>query len=100
MLLPMLPGPETIFRPVHEKSSSNSGKISANFQPQILEANFSNFFFSQAPLKLYGRNFGHLETLAAVQPPIPPTSPFPSLPSLSPLPSLAALQLTAQLAKY
>jgi hypothetical protein len=58
-------------------------------------------FFSQAPLKLYDRNFGHLATLAAVPPPIhPPLLPSLSLPSLSPLPSLAALQLTAQLAKY
>jgi hypothetical protein len=100
MLLPVLPGPEIIFWPVHEKSSANSGKRSANFQPQIFKANFSNFFFSPAPFELYGQNFGYLATLAAAQPLIPPTSPNPLPPSISPLPSLAALQLTAQLAKY
>jgi hypothetical protein len=92
MLLPVLPGPEIIFRPVHEKSSANSGKFLANFRPQILPANF----FSPAPLELFGRNFGHLATLATAQPPTHPTSPFPSLPFLSSLPSLAALQLTVQ----
>jgi hypothetical protein len=95
MLLPVLPGPEIIFRPVHEKSSANSGKCLVNFQPQILPASF----FSPAHLELFGRYFGHLATLAATHPPTP-TSPFPSLPFLSPLPSQAALQLTVQLAKY
>jgi hypothetical protein len=89
MLLPVLPGPKIIFRPVHEKSSANSGKCLANFQPQILPANF----FSPAPLELFDRNFGHLATLAATHPPTP-HFPLP-LP-----PSLAAVQLTVQLAKY
>jgi hypothetical protein len=57
MLLSVLPGPEIIFRPVHEKSSANSGKKgaeekissapflqnSAKIRPQILP---TNFFFS------------------------------------------------------
>jgi hypothetical protein len=81
MLLPVLPGPEIIFRPVHEKSSANSGKCLANFRPQILPASF----FSPAPLELFGRNFGHVATLAATHPPTPPLPP--SLPSLSSHPS-------------
>jgi hypothetical protein len=100
MLLPVLPGPEIIFRPIHVKSLANSGKSLANFRPQILPANFSNFFFSPTPFELYGWNIRHLATLAAAQPPIPPTSPFPSLPSLPSLSPLPALQLTAQVAKY
>jgi hypothetical protein len=43
MLLPVLPGPEIIFWPVHEKSLANPGKSLANLRPQILPA---NFFFS------------------------------------------------------
>jgi hypothetical protein len=80
MLLPVLPGPEIIFQPVHEKSL-------ANFRPQILLANL----FSPAPFELFGRNFGHLATLAAAQPPTPPLPPSPILPFLSPLAALAAL---------
>jgi hypothetical protein len=75
LLLPVLPGPEIIFQPVHEKSLANPGKSLANFRPQILQAKF--FFFSD-------RNFSHLATLAANQP------PTPTSPSLPP----------AQLAKY
>jgi hypothetical protein len=43
MLLPVLPGPKIILQPVHQKSSANSGKSSAKFQPQILP---ESFFFS------------------------------------------------------
>jgi hypothetical protein len=74
-------------------------KVRLIFSHKFFQPTFPTFF-SLAPLKLYGRNFGHLATLTAVQPPIPLTFPFPSLPSLSPLPSLSALQLIAQLAKY
>jgi hypothetical protein len=84
MLLPVLPGPEIIFRPVHEKSSANSGKCLANFRPQILLANF----FSPAPLELFGRNFSHLATLATAQPPTPHFPlPLPPLPLTPPIPS-------------
>jgi hypothetical protein len=96
MLLPVLPGLKIIFRPVHEKSLANSRKSSANFRPQILPA---NFFFTPAPFELFGRNFGHLATLAAAQPPPPHFRlPLPPLPLTPPIPR--ALQLTAQLAKY
>jgi hypothetical protein len=107
MMLTVLPGPEIIFRPVHEKSSANSGKkgpkkkllqpLFCNIWPKFSHKFFRPTFFSPASNELFGRNFGHLAKLAAAQPPSPH---FPSLPSLSPLPSLAALQLTAQLAKY
>ncbi len=98
MLLPVLPGPEIIFWPVHEKVQQILEKVGPIFGNKF----FQPTFFSPAPFELFSRNFGHLATPTAAQPPTP-TSPFPSLPSilsLSPLTSLAALQLTAQLVKY
>jgi hypothetical protein len=90
MLLPVLPGPEIIFWPVHEKSSAKMEILSKNFFSPF-SAKFgqnsatnssSQLFFSPAPFELSGRNFGHLATLAAAQPPTPhfPSS-TPSRPS-------------------
>ncbi len=87
----MLPGPKTIFRPVHEKSSSKSGKSSANFQPQILPANFSNFFFLR-PLKSFmaeiSATWQHCCCPATHPPhfplPLPPLPLTPSVPSSPP----------------
>ncbi len=78
--MPMLPGPKIIFRPIHEKSSANSGKSLANIRPQILPANLSNFFFLPSFRSLWPEfrppgNTGCCPTTH------PPTSPFPSLPS-------------------
>ncbi len=90
MLLPVLRGPETTFRQVHEKSSCNSGKISANFQPQILQANFSNFFFS-GPFKALRPEFrtpGNTGCCPATHPPHFPL-PLPPLPLTPHIPSRA-----------
>jgi hypothetical protein len=99
--VPVLPGLQTIFWPVHEKSAAKKEIFSKNFfgpfSAKYGHKFFQLTFFSPAPFELFGWNFGHLATLAAAQ---PPTPPLPLLPSFSPLPSLRALQLTAEVAKY
>jgi hypothetical protein len=89
MLLPVLPGPEIIFWSVHEKSSASSGKVQPILEKvrPIFGHKFSRpTFFSPAPFELFGRNFSHLATLAAAQPPTPPL-PLPPLPLTPPIPS-------------
>ena len=75
MLLPVLPGPENIFWPVLEKSSAKKEILSKNFfSPfsakfgQNSDTNSSSqLFISRALFELFGRNFGHLATLASEQ---------------------------------
>jgi hypothetical protein len=106
-LLPVLPGPEIIFWPVHEKSSAKKEILSKNFfSPfsakfgQYSDTNSSSqLFISPALFELFGRNFGHLATSAPAQPPSPHFPSSPPSPASYPSP-LPALQLTAQLAKY
>jgi hypothetical protein len=86
MLLPVLPGPKIIFRPVHEKSLANIGNSSANFQPQSLLI----FFFS-GPFWGFWLEFRPPGNTGCCPATHPTTSPFP-FPFLSALPSLAALQ--------
>ncbi len=84
MLLPVLPGPKIIFRPVHEKSLINSGKSSVNFRPQILLA---NFFFS-GPFWAFWPEFwppGNTGCCPATHSPFP--HPVPPLPLTPPIPS-------------
>jgi hypothetical protein len=76
MLLPVLPGPEIILQPVHQKSSANSGKSSANFRPQILPTNY--FFLRPLVSFLAGISATWQHWLLLRNP--PPTPPSPPSP--------------------
>jgi hypothetical protein len=90
MLLQVLPGPDIIFRPVHEKSSAKKEILSKNFFSPF-SAKFGHKFFQPAfyfsgPFWAFWPEFqppGNISSCPTTHPPLPL---LPSLPCFLPLP--------------